>query len=351
MKNFLIFYPQLDKPLAGGPVIDFAFINQIKESGEFSISYFLDKDLKCPSILSYNLYLLFHFRQFMGYDIIFMGSRSYPKMLLFVKVLRLFGYKGKLITYHHHYNYETNKGWRKVVHKQTELAFLKSMTEIIIPSPFVLDLTRKIIPSAKTVYIPIGFNVNHNLISDNSLERVVFVGTIERRKRIHHIIEIAYLLKDKLPNLKFDVVGRIGENDYYSEIMEKFESFNLKNIVTLYGRVDDEKLSSIYSKASLFVFPSSYEGYGMVLIEAMGFGLPVVAYNNSAIPYTVKDDYNGILIKDGDYRQMANSIYNLLNDSERLKELKKNALKYVQDLPTAEEMKRQMADYIAGLAH
>lgn len=73
--------------------------------------------------------------------------------------------------------------------------------------------------------------------------------------------------------------------------------YGLEDVVTFVGRISDEELKSYYSRAYCFVFPSLLEGYGMVLIEAMSYGLPVIAFDNSAIPFTVKNDRNGILVR------------------------------------------------------
>ncbi len=354
MKKILIFYPQLDKPLSGGQVIDFEFIKQIKRSGYFSISYFLDKDLSSPSILNYNLYLLSHILAFMKYDVIFMNSRQYPRMLLFVSLLRFLRFKGRIITYHHHYNFETISGWERKVHEILELLFLKKMSGILIPSPFVRDLTRHLLPKANIVYIPIGFSINSDMslkIKRERETRIVCVGNIERRKRTHHIVEIANILKNSFPVLQYDIVGGELDKAYSEEIKEQISNYNIGLIVKLYGRVDDETLKSLYQKASLFVFPSSYEGYGMVLVEAMSNGLPVVAYNNSAIPYTIKNDYNGVVVEDGNFEKMAEAIGHLLNDTNKMYKLSGQALKYVGALQTIDDMKKMMANYIEELAH
>lgn len=350
MKSFLVFYSQLDTPLTGGQVIDFDFIHQVELSNKFAVSYFLDSDMKSTTNIAYNLYLLTHVVNFLRYDIIFMNSRTYPRMLLFVLLLKFLCYKGKIITYHHHYNFETSYGWRKNVHKLSELLFLRCMSEILIPSPFVLDLTKKYIPKAKTIFIPIGFTklCDKPRFTDRELN-IVCVGNIDRRKRTHHIVEIANLLRNKYPNIKYDIVGGILDSEYNSEIEMLISKYQLEGVVKLHGRVSDDILSSIYKKALLFVFPSSYEGYGMVLVEAMSYGLPIIAYRNSAIPYTVKDEYNGLLVDDGNYYQMANAIKNLL-EGKSISVLRDNCLSYINDLPSISDMRDKMLNYLSIIA-
>lgn len=350
-KSFLIIYAQTDSPQTGGQVVDFEFINQINKSGLFNVSYLRDADLKSISNLYYNWYLLFHIQKFMRYDVIFMNSRNYPRLLFFVIALRILGFKGKLITYHHHYNFETSKGIVKYIHKFAELTFLKSVSDILIPSPFVLDLTKILLPSASKTYIPIGFQkqVRGNSISVRMNHRIICVGNIDRRKRSHQIVDVAYNLTDEFPDLKVDIVGGVLEEEYYEEICSLIKEKSLENIITLHGRVSDDMLKELYDNASVFVFPSSYEGYGMVLIEAMSHGLPVVAYNNSAIPYSVKNGYNGFVVEDNNEEHLVDKVKILLTDGTLRARLSKNAIDYVNSLPSLKDMQCNMQEFVSKL--
>ena len=68
------------------------------------------------------------------------------------------------------------------------------------------------------------------------------------------------------------------------------------------------------------------EGYGMVLIEAMSYGLPVIAFDNSAIPFTVKNDRNGILVRDKNILDLKKSILKLCVDTDYHRKLCDGAL-------------------------
>ena len=352
MKKALIIYSQLDEPKTGGQVIDFEFIHEIESSGCFEMSYFLDSNLKSNSNLAYNVYLLIHLHRFMTYDVIFMNSRTYPQMLFFVLFLRILCFKGQLLTIHHHYNFETSYGWRKIIHRIAELSFLRCMSVLIIPSPFVLDLTKELLPQSDTVYIPIGFkdlgdSIN---VTENNNHRLLCVGNVDRRKRNHQMIEIAKALAPLYSDLKVDIVGGVLETDYNIEITNAIQSNGLNDVVILHGRVDDATLNKLYDDASIFVFPSSYEGYGMALIEAMSHSLPVVAYNNSAIPYSIKNGYNGFVVEDNNVSLLTNRIKEIFDDKDLYLNLKHNAKEYVCSLPTIDQMRLSMRNYIKTIA-
>lgn len=95
--------------------------------------------------------------------------------------------------------------------------------------------------------------------------------------------------KQERKNIHLDVVGNISSKNYYNKLRILVSENGLEDVVSFSGRVSDEELRNYYSKAYCFVLPSLLEGYGMVLIEAMSYGLPVIAFNNSAIPFTLKD--------------------------------------------------------------
>lgn len=132
--------------------------------------------------------------------------------------------------------------------------------------------------------------------------------------------------KQERKNIHLDVVGNISSKNYYNKLRILVSENGLEDVVSFSGRVSDEELRNYYSKAYCFVFPSLLEGYGMVLIEAMSYGLPVIAFNNSAIPFTLKDGKNGILVENKNVKALKNAILALCNDVNFHSNLSKGAL-------------------------
>ena len=349
MKKILIFYPQLDRPLSGGQVIDFEFIQQIRNSNRFEVSYFLDKNLKSPSILSYNKYLLSHLRLFINYDVIFMNSRMYPRMFLFVLLLRILRFKGNLITYHHHYNFLVNKGLSRFIHKTFEVSFLKLMSKVIVPSPYTYSISKAFIKERSIKYLEIGFDTDLKINTCINPRKWLFVGTVESRKGIGFLIEVANILKKNGVDIEIHVVGSLRDTLYVEKLKMMIKEHQLDNNILLMGRLDDESLAAEYQTSRGFVFPSLHEGYGMVLIEAMSYGLPVVAFNNSAMPFTIKNHYNGIMVENKNVGKMAEAIKTIIQDDKLYCLLKDNAYQYVRGVKTQSEMRNEMKCFVAEL--
>ncbi len=109
---------------------------------------------------------------------------------------------------------------------------------------------------------------------------VLFVGTLERRKNVTALVEAFAHLAGEL-DLQCVMVGKAGYG--FPEIKNSIDRQRCRDRYILPGFVTDEELALLYTQAELFAFPSWYEGFGTPLVEAMCFGLPIVA---SRIPST-----------------------------------------------------------------
>ena len=107
---------------------------------------------------------------------------------------------------------------------------------------------------------------------------ILFVGTLERRKNVTTLVE-AFARVVEMHDLQLVLVGRPGYG--FSEIVASIQRQAYRDRYILTGYVSDEELALLYTIANLFAYPSRYEGFGIPLIEAMSFGVPIVA---SGIP-------------------------------------------------------------------
>jgi glycosyltransferase involved in cell wall biosynthesis len=103
---------------------------------------------------------------------------------------------------------------------------------------------------------------------------ILFVGTLERRKNVATLVE-AFARVAQAADLQLVMVGRPGYG--FSEIEASIKRQSCRERYILTGYVSDKELSLLYTLADLFAYPSLYEGFGIPLVEAMSFGLPIVA--------------------------------------------------------------------------
>ena len=155
------------------------------------------------------------------------------------------------------------------------------------------------------------------MVSDNF---ILYVGLIENRKNILGILQIADILYKKKINVNILIVGSagFGFEKIFKEIKKRSSYVNYINYV------DDNTLKILYNMATLFIFPSYYEGFGIPPLEAMQTGIPVLASKTSSLIEVVGE--GGILHEPNNYEAFATDIERLLNETELYQEMKKKAL-------------------------
>jgi glycosyltransferase involved in cell wall biosynthesis len=170
-----------------------------------------------------------------------------------------------------------------------------------------------------------GINHNHfRPIRGNSLLQTVrekyvlpdnfilFVGNVKPHKNLISLINALALVKSQLPHYSLVIVGKkegfITNDDNIFERLSHDKS--LEQSIHFTGYVADEDLPAIYNLASLFVFPSLYEGFGLPPLEAMACGCPVLVSNYASMPEICGPDIH--YTDPMDINQMGMDIYNLL---------------------------------------
>jgi glycosyltransferase involved in cell wall biosynthesis len=153
---------------------------------------------------------------------------------------------------------------------------------------------------------------------------VLFIGTLEPRKNIERLIKAFSLMKSK--GFQLVVVGKKGW--YYENIFKLVGKLKLGNSVVFTGYLSDEEKKGLLSGARIFAYPSLYEGFGIPILEALLYGLPVLAGNNSAMPEVVGDA--GLLVDALEVDQIAAKMDILLQDESLSLELKEKAKKQIE---------------------
>jgi glycosyltransferase involved in cell wall biosynthesis len=141
---------------------------------------------------------------------------------------------------------------------------------------------------------------------------LLFVGTLEPRKNLTTLLRSYALLRRRFDPPPLVVGGPRGW--HHEEVFSLAEELGLHEQVLFPGYIPREELPLWYSAASLFVYPSLYEGFGLPPLEAMACGSPVVVSNTSALPEVVGDA--GLLVEPTDAEEMAGAMHRILTDSD-----------------------------------
>ena len=125
--------------------------------------------------------------------------------------------------------------------------------------------------------------------------RLVFLGNLIPRKGLHTLIDAL----NRLPigSYSLDVIGAAHVDLSYTKVvMNQIERFRLTPSIRFHNTLDDDALAGLLRVSHLMVVPSSYEGFGIVYLEGMGFGLPAFGSNQGAASEIIKSGENGFLL-------------------------------------------------------
>jgi glycosyltransferase involved in cell wall biosynthesis len=155
---------------------------------------------------------------------------------------------------------------------------------------------------------------------------VLYVGGIGPRKNIERAIEAFASARPHLSReTKLVIAGRTGAGSTQAELERLAVRCGIRGEVIFPGQLPVRSMPYLYNAASLFVYPSQYEGFGLPPLEAMACGIPTIASNSSSIPEVVAD---GALLADPhDHEQWCESIYSVLEDEELSRALSEQGLR------------------------
>jgi glycosyltransferase involved in cell wall biosynthesis len=130
------------------------------------------------------------------------------------------------------------------------------------------------------------------------------------------LLEVVSLLKEDFPNLTIAFVGDTSDRGLVGTLLEKVRRLDLERNVLFTGRTPRERMSDIFFDLDLSVSAFRNEGYGLVHLESLAAGTPVVAYNEGGIVDILRGEDAGVLV-DGGPREFADATARLLRDHER----------------------------------
>jgi glycosyltransferase involved in cell wall biosynthesis len=147
--------------------------------------------------------------------------------------------------------------------------------------------------------------------SESSRFTVLFVGRFYRRKRLHLLLRAAAELRERIPGLELRIVGA---GPCGPELQHLSGELKLDGTATWLGDVSRSQLIAEYNRADLFCLPSVQEGFGIVLLEAMAAGKPIVAARAAAIPEVAP---HGLLVEPESAEALAAGIEELYRSDEK----------------------------------
>lgn len=220
-----------------------------------------------------------------------------------------------------------NFGFMKSIKKSA----IKHARHVTVVSDKLKEIVNGICPNDKTTVLPMGCDTSvfkaanrvDNFFGQGDKKVVLFVGRLAEVKGVEYLIKAV----DKLDNVMLAIAGT---GDLEGELKELAKPMGDK--VVFMGAKTHSELSAIIPSSDVLVMPSvtasdgGKEGFGLVIIEAMASGVPVIASNSGGIPNTVKNEYNGLLTEERDIQGIADAITRVISDDDLRATLVANGL-------------------------
>ena len=232
--------------------------------------------------------------------------------------------------------------WHELVSRKLQKFFLPSILRrahhIITNSQFTAQDVRNYFPftKGKTTGILLGKEVffkpdeNKSILEKYDLNSpyLLHTGTIEPRKNLSFLLNVFEKVKGTTPSdLQLVLAGKVGWGQ--SNFLERVERSPYRNDIKLLGYVPREHLPAIYTGATLFIYPSHFEGFGLPALEAMSCGLPTLVSDNSSLPEIVGTA--GLTFPTNDVSFLQNTILSLLNNAPLRQKMAEQSLRRAEE--------------------
>ena len=183
----------------------------------------------------------------------------------------------------------------------------------------------------KIQVIPNGIDINNfeirkvharqKLGIDKNKKIITFVGSLRPIKGVEYLIKAIHLLKDEYDHyndLEVLIIGNGNQRQYLEELTIEL---NIDHSIDFIGEIPNQMIPIYLAASDIFILPSLSEGFGIVLIEAMASGLPIIATNVTGIIETIENKKNGLLVEPKKPDEIAAKIIILMEDENLYKKI------------------------------
>ncbi len=181
-------------------------------------------------------------------------------------------------------------------------------------------LTRLKLPKERSylLYNAIPFNTATIKKKETKITKLLFVGRLEKQKSLATLLKAIHHIKNK--NLQEQIkLIIIGNGSLKQELEQQTKQLQLENVVTFKG--EQKEVTPFYNEATIFVLPSIWEGFGIVILEAFRAKLAVIASNIEGPSELITHNQNGLLFEPKNHIELAERIQTLINNKKQREQL------------------------------
>lgn len=209
---------------------------------------------------------------------------------------------------------------------QLEALGVRMADRIIVPSHFVSNtlIGEYNADQEAITVIPNGvdysFYAKKKPQNKNGISRInlLSVSRLTEQKGIMYLLDVVKIVRQSIPNIQCTIVG---DGPLRDQLLQECRRLDLQETVRFVGFLQKEQLHKLYQSSTIFLSTSIYEPFGMVILEAMAAGLPVVSFDVGGIREIINHRRDGILVFPCDIKGMAQSIIECIGNSKLLRKL------------------------------
>jgi glycosyltransferase involved in cell wall biosynthesis len=161
----------------------------------------------------------------------------------------------------------------------------------------------------------------------NNSNNITLLGRLNERKGLYDLIQVVEPICKKFPEIKFALAG---DGDL-GKLRSAIEELRISDNVKILGWIGDKERDLLLRDTLVYVLPSYNEGMPMSILEAMSYGVPVLASNVGGIPKVIVDGNNGYMINPGDIKALEDKLCDLLGNSELREKFSEASYKTVKE--------------------
>ena len=182
--------------------------------------------------------------------------------------------------------------------------------------------------------------------SDCSAKRAIAVGRLDYQKSFDRLILVWEKARQQMPDWRLDI---FGQGEWKDMLQQMIDERGLRECMKL--NAPTKEIGKEYAESSMLVMSSHYEGFPMVMIEAMACGLPAVCFDFKCGPRDIiEEGENGLIVPDGDIEGLAEALVRLMKDDELRKRMGENAKMVVETYSEEKVMTKWVNLYEEAIA-
>ena len=217
---------------------------------------------------------------------------------------------------------------------------------VILLSRLLYPDIRKYVPEDRVSYCPNGVSVPSVDRVSGAVPRLLFLSNIIRSKGVSVLIEACRLLKERGIDFRCSLVGALSADYPGDSLSDEIREKGLEGRVIYEGpRYGDGKWEAM-ARADVFVHPTLNDSFPLVVLEAMGTGLPVVTTDEGAIPEMVRDGVDGLICPKGDPKALADALERLLSDAALRARMGESGKTRYRELYTLEQFEKRFVNIL-----